>query len=80
MYEIDFCNIKSVTKITDKLEHRVALSFKEDYIYLEVRYNQGKFTINKTFPNTFDGNEALKKEMKNFDSEKKVKKYFKLEG
>jgi hypothetical protein len=78
MYDSTFSELQQANKITENLEHRISLSFKEDTIFLEVRYRGNKFTINKVFNNDFEGREELEKQIESFNTEEKVKTHFNI--
>ena len=60
------------------LEHRISKSFKDDYLFLDVLYKEGKYAISKTFTNNLDGKDSLEKTINQFNTEEKVRQYFGL--
>lgn len=65
-------------KISDNLTLITSKSYNEERIYLQVNYNNGKFTIERVFPNNITGYEDFKKQYDIFKSEEKVKEYLGL--
>ncbi len=73
-----FSELQQATQITDNLEHKVSLSLKGDKFFLEVRYMDGKFVINKTFQNNYQGKLELNQQIEELDTEEKVRAYLNL--
>jgi hypothetical protein len=48
-------------------------------IFMNIDYMNGKFTIEKTFPNDYLGKEELESIKKQLNSESKIRKYLGLE-
>lgn len=65
-------------QISDTLRVTTSMSFDELQLYLEVTYMYGKFSVQKSFANNYLGLEKLELAKKEFDSEEKVKQYFRL--
>lgn len=64
--------------ITDNLKQKISVALDETKIFLDVVFMGGKFTIQKSFTNNYIGLEELEDAKKQFDSEEKVKEYFRL--
>ena len=62
-------------ELTEKLIHKISVSSDERVMYLKVDYDNGNFTIEKTFRNNFFGLEDMEITIKSLDTEQKVRKY-----
>ena len=78
MIDLMIKDVIEKVKISDDLIHEVSVSQNKNTIFLTVSYKKGKFTINKTFINNFDGNASLTKIRKELSDENKVKAYLGL--
>lgn len=64
--------------ISDNIVQTTYMSPNEETVHLTINYMNGKYIIDKAFQNNYWGKKELEKVMKNFDTEEKVKKHFKL--
>jgi len=64
--------------ISENLKLTVSQSIKKDYLFLDIDYMKGKFTINKIFLNNYQGKEELDQTIKEFNTEQKIKDYLKI--
>jgi hypothetical protein len=65
--------------INDDLFMTIGVSSDESRINLNVDYKQGKFTIKRSFSNSYLGLEDLETTKELFNTPEKVKKYLRLE-
>jgi len=78
---IDFFSQTKIVRektVNERLTLIESASLDNTVLYLHVRYMGGKFSTHKIFPNTFDGVSDLKTAKVYFNTEYKVRKYFKI--
>ena len=76
--EDDYGRLLETKNISENLTITVTLTNNERKKLLKVDYMKGKFTIDRNFLNTYGGNQLLQETIDSFDSEEKLKKYWRL--
>lgn len=62
--------------IEDGVEHVILESVDKNFLILKVEFRGGKFTLERSFPNTNIGKLDMKEESKKFNNEEKIRAYF----
>lgn len=65
-------------QITKDLLHQISISRDQEKLTLKIDLMDGRFTVEKTFPNNFGGLYMMECAVEGFDSEEKVCKYLKI--
>lgn len=62
----------------DNVKIQISVTYDETRVYLDVLYLEGKFTIQRNYPNNYIGLQNLEEDKQEFETEEQVKKYFGL--
>jgi len=68
------------TRISEDLSYKIQISPDEEVVYLSVNFMNGRFIVEKTFRNNYNGLEKLKKSISLLNTEEKVIEYLKIEN
>lgn len=67
-------------QVSEDLVYKIQISPDEEIVYLNVNFMNGRFIVEKSFRNNYDGLDKLKKSISLLDTEEKVITYLKIEN